>query len=210
MVRNKWLAWLLVSLMALPLAGFALEAPDARLEGLVTELVEGGFLMEDADLGEVIVNVDEATVLDGILLETPIEPGQYVIVDYSGRLTRSIPPQAHGDKVGCYTVSGTVAEYLPVGFLVTGDSIHGDVIVRVTEGSAYVPLRAPVTVYYDGVMARSLPGQVTARHMVLPQLQGVVSERDAEGFTLTDDAGESYRVLLDADTVVGLVSTAPG
>ena len=48
----------------------------------------------------------------------------------------------------------------------------------------------PITVYYNGVMAMSYPGQVTARHIVVPELTGVVSDRDSAGFTLTDAEGE--------------------
>ena len=71
------------------------------LEGLVTEVLEQGFVMEDIELGSVLLNVDETTVMDGILAEGDIEVGQYVFVEYDGRLTRSLPPQAHADRVGC-------------------------------------------------------------------------------------------------------------
>ena len=75
-----------------PLALLAEEnEPDTLLEGLVTEVLEQGFVMEDIELGSVLLNVDETTVMDGILAEGDIEVGQYVFVEYDGRLTRSFP-----------------------------------------------------------------------------------------------------------------------
>ena len=40
-------------------------------------------------------------------------------------------------------------------------------------------------------MARRYPGQVTARHIVVPELTGVVSDRDSAGFTLTGIYGDT-------------------
>lgn len=189
---------------ALPLGAFAEEpAVDTELEGFVTELVEGGFIMEDKDLGSVMLNVDETTVLDGVLADGEIEVGQYVFVTYDGRMTRSIPPQAHADRVGCYVLRGSVGELMDIGVLLTGDELFGDVIVRPGENELpplYVGM--PATVYYNGVMALSLPGQVTASHVIVPELSGVVSEKDDEGFTLTDESGETYRVLVNEETAI--------
>ena len=196
MKHRKWIALLLALCLALPLGALAAEA-DTELEGLVTELVDGGFVMEDRELGEVLVNMDDTTVRDGILAEGEIEVGQYVIVAYDGRLTRSIPPQAHADRVGCYVLNGTVSEFLENGVLLTGDELFGDVIVRLNGSVPHIYRDMPITVYYDGVMALSLPGQVTARYVIVPELTGVVSEKDADGFTLTEvsepkDVGHYY------------------
>ena len=205
MKHRKWIALLTALCLALPLGALATEA-DTELEGLVTELVDGGFIMEDRDLGEVLVNVDDTTVLDGILAEGEIEAGQYVIVAYDGRLTRSIPPQAHADRVGCYVLNGTVSEFLESGILLAGDELFGDVIVRLNGSMPHIYQDMPITVYYDGVMALSLPGQVNARYVIVPELTGVVSEKDSEGFTLTSADGQSYRVLLSDDTFTGVLS----
>lgn len=137
MKKNRFFALALSLLMALalPLGAFAEEnEPDTLLEGLVTEVLEQGFVMEDIELGSVLLNVDETTVMDGILAEGDIEVGQYVFVEYDGRLTRSLPPQAHADRVGCYRLTGTVDLSLSMGVLLTGDPIFGDVIIRV-DGS---------------------------------------------------------------------------
>ena len=66
----------------------------------------------------------------------------------------------------------------------------------------------PITVYYNGVMAMSYPGQVTARHIVVPELTGTVSDRDSAGFTLTDADGNEYRVLLSEQTFTGVLSAS--
>lgn len=203
-MKRKWMALLSVALaFLLPLPVFAAEL-DTELEGLVKEVTEEGFLMEDAQLGEVWLNTDETTVWDGILAEGELEVGQYVLVRYDGRLTRSLPPQAHADRVGCYVLNGTVEAFYDSGVLLTGDENFGDVIVHLEESLAHVYIGMPVTVYYDGIMMMSLPGQVNARHIVVPSLTGTVSERDGEGFTLTDAEGQAYQVLLTEETLVTL------
>ena len=211
MKKNRFLALALSLLMALalPLGAFAEEnEPDTLLEGLVTEVLEQGFVMEDIELGSVLLNVDETTVMDGILAEGDIEVGQYVFVEYDGRLTRSLPPQAHADRVGCYRLTGTVDLSLSMGVLLTGDPIFGDVIIRVDGSMPHLFQGMPVTVYYNGVMAMSYPGQVTARHIVVPELTGAVSDRDSAGFTLTDADGNEYRVLLSEQTFTGVLSAS--
>ena len=211
MKKNRFLALALSLLMALalPLGAFAEEnEPDTLLEGLVTEVLEQGFVMEDIELGSVLLNVDETTVMDGILAEGDIEVGQYVFVEYDGRLTRSLPPQAHADRVGCYRLTGTVDLSLSMGVLLTGDPTFGDVIIRVDGSMPHLYQGMPITVYYNGVMAMSYPGQVTARHIVVPELTGVVSDRDSAGFTLTDAEGNEYRVLLSEQTFTGVLSAS--
>ena len=199
---KKILIVVLVLLLAvvLPLTAFG-EEVDTELEGYVTEIVEGGFLLEDKDLGTVMLNTSDATVWDGVLMESELEAGMYVIVQYDGRMTRSLPPQAHADKVGCYVLEGTVSEFLPTGVLLTGDPLFGDVIVQFEGDFPHVYLNVPITVYYDGVMALSLPGRVTAREIVVPQLSGTVSEKTEEGFLLTDADGNEYQVNLSEGTL---------
>lgn len=211
MKKNRFfaLALSLLIALALPLGAFAEEnEPDTLLEGLVTEVLEQGFVMEDIELGSVLLNVDETTVMDGILAEGDIEVGQYVFVEYDGRLTRSLPPQAHADRVGCYRLTGTVDLSLSMGVLLTGDPIFGDVIIRVDGSMPHLYQGMPITVYYNGVMAMSYPGQVTARHIVVPELTGTVSDRDSAGFTLTDADGNEYRVLLSEQTFTGVLSAS--
>lgn len=172
-------------------------------EGLVTEIFDGGFLMEDKEMGLVQVNTDDKTVLDGILSIQPMEVGMYVLVDHTGMMTRSIPPQVYGMRVGCYTLSGVAGEITEEGVLLTGDPIFGEVFVQMTPTMGNVFPGVPMLVYYDGVMTMSLPGKVNARHVVVPELTGVVSDKDGAGFTLTDEDGNAYRVLTSDALLVG-------
>lgn len=200
----------LVLAFALPLAAFAEKAEmDLELEGFVTEIVDGGFVMEDAELGEVMLNTSEETVWDGILMENELEIGQYVLVQYDGRTTMSLPPQAHADKVGCYVLSGTAEEILEDGFLLTGDEVFGEAMIHVDPEADLAPVHAgmPVTVYYDGVMTMSLPGQAAAKHIVVPEVEGIVSSLTEEGFTLTDIDGVEYAVLLTDETIIGMAAS---
>ncbi len=202
----------LLSLMlafALPLAAIAEEAEPAHvLEGLVTEILEGGFLMEDATHGEVMVNTGEETVLDGVLLEEELAVGMYVQVDYNGVMTRSLPPQVYADRIACCRLQGVVSEIYEDGsFLLTGDAVYEEIVIHMTQPiNLYADM--PVTVYYSGAVTMSLPAQASALWMVLPVQTGVVSELTEEGFLLTDADGVNYEVKLTEDTVLSLMPAA--
>ena len=202
---NKWIA-LLLTLMLLTAAVLPAlaEQPSHTLEGFVTELVENGFVMEDQELGETLLNTDDATVWDGVLANGELAVGQYVFAEYDGKLTRSIPPQAHADKVGCYVLKGTAGGFLQDGVLLVGDEVFGDVIVKLDASRWHVFEGVPMTVYYNGIMALSLPGQVSASAILLPQLSGVVTEKDDNGFSITTNDGASYYVELDESSLVSV------
>lgn len=196
----------LVLALSLPLAAFAQEEieMDTLLEGLVTEIVEGGFLMEDINQGEVMVNTSEETVLDGVLLEEVLTVGMYVMVDFNGMMTRSLPPQVHADRIGCYRLSGSISEMLEDGsFLLTGDPIYDEVIVHTAlDMNLFVDM--PITAYYNGAVAMSLPAQAGALHIVVPTLEGSISDLTEEGFILTDAEGTAYEVKLTEETLLSL------
>ena len=196
---------LTLCLMAVPFASLAEEGEemDLVLEGFVTEILDEGFVMEDTELGEMMLNTSETTVWDGLLADGELSVGQYVIVQYDGRTTFSLPPQAHADRVGCYVLDGIVAELLEDGFLLTGDETFGEAIIKTDAPLSEIYLNVPVQVYYDGVMTLSLPGQAAARHIVFPTLQGTVSELNDEGFTLTTEDGQAYLVLFGEMTQIG-------
>ena len=194
---------MIAMLAALPFAAMAEEPEmDTLLEGLVTEIVEGGFVLDDIDRGEVMINTSELTVWDGILAEGELAEGQYVFVNYDGRMTFSLPPQAHADRVVCAVLTGSVSEVLEDGSILMVDDTFGDVIVHLPEGMNHVYAGMPITVYYDGVMTLSLPGQAVASHIILPELTGTVSNLTEEGFTLTDEYGMEYEVKFDENTLI--------
>ncbi len=195
--------------VAAPLIAFAEDTEMiTRLEGLVTEVIEGGFLMEDIQLGEVMVNTDENSVMDGLLAQEELAVGMYVFVDFNGMMTRSVPAQVYAQRVGCYTLNGVASQITEEGILLTGDPIYGEVLDDLEQTHTPVFLGAPVQVYYDGVITMSLPGQVTAHHVVVPELTGVVSETDGAGFTLIDADGNTYRILTSDVLEVGELTEA--
>ena len=110
MKQKRILALLLALTAAFCLTGAANaeeETPVVR-EGTIVEVMEDGFLLQEADGREILYNVDEQTVLDGIASLTDLQKDLYVIVESDGRLTKSIPPQAHADRVTCYWLAGQV------------------------------------------------------------------------------------------------------
>ena len=194
---------MIAMLAAMPFAAMAEENEmDTLLEGIVTEIVDGGFVMEDAEQGKVMLNTSEATVWDGILMEDELEVGQYVFVEYDGRMTFSLPPQAHADRVACNVLTGSVLEVLEDGAILMNDDVFGETIVHLGEGMNHVYAGMPITVYYDGVMTLSLPGEAVASHIVLPEISGTVSESTEEGFILTDADGVVYEVKFAEDTLI--------
>lgn len=192
-----------VMLAAMPFAAMAQEENmPAVLQGFVTEIVENGFVMEDTQQGEVMLNTSDATVFDGVLLEGELSVGQYVFVEYDGRMTFSLPPQAHADRVAAHMLTGSVMEVLEDNAILMQDDVFGETIVQMTEEMGHVYAGMPIVVYYDGVMTLSLPGQVNASAIVLPELSGTVSEKTEEGFVLTDADGIQYQVQFAEDTLI--------
>lgn len=202
---KKILVWMLALCMAImPALSLAEEEVemDTQLEGFVTEILDEGFVMEDAESGEVMLNTSENTVWDGILMEQELSVGQYVIVDYDGRTTFSLPPQAHADRVGCHVLEGVVNEITEDGQLLMDDLTFGEVFVQMEGGFEHVYAGMPVIIYYDGVMSLSLPAQANARHISVPEITGTISELTEEGFLLTDDAGQPWQIHLTEETIL--------
>lgn len=179
------------------------QAQNSTLQGLITEVDSGYFIMEDEQNGAVRVNLDDAiTTYEGVAAKDKLAVGQYVFVQYNGTMTRSLPPQVTALTVGCFVVNGTVGDILPNGYIVTGDAVLGDVIVHMDDTLPSVYQGVPITLYYNGIMALSMPPQINAAYIVVPMLEGTVSSAASDGFTLTDAGGTAHRVTLTADTRV--------
>ena len=162
MMKHKRIAALLLALTAaFCLTGAANAADESPVvwEGTLTEVLEDGFVMQEADGREILFNVDEQTALDGFETLEDLDVGMYVIVESDGRLTKSIPPQAHADRVTCYWLAGQVESVDEEENTFLMQTELGEVIVH--QGDLTTPVYAgmTVTVYFDGVMAMSLPGQ---------------------------------------------------
>lgn len=210
MKQKRILALLLALTAAFCLTGAANaeeETPVVR-EGTIVEVMEDGFLLQEADGREILYNVDEQTVLDGIASLTDLQKDLYVIVESDGRLTKSIPPQAHADRVTCYWLAGQVESVDEEENTFLMQTELGTVIVHRGELTTPVYAGMNVTVYFDGVMALSEPGQIAARKIEVPEVQGTVLEMTENGFVLRTDDETEYRVILTEETVRGVLLPA--
>ncbi|MBE5778975.1 MAG: hypothetical protein E7331_06530 [Clostridiales bacterium] len=203
MNRKKWFSLFtaIMTAMVLPFSGMASEGGYLQeLQGYVTLMVDGGFIMNDVNLGQVLCNVDETTVMEGDAIEDGVQEGDYVLVTFDGRLTRSIPPQAHADRIVSYKLEGVVLESMTENMLAIEVPEQGEVWVYVENLSSNVLPGMNVTVYYDGIMALSYPARVSARELVLPEVNGTVGEMTENGFMLTLEDGAQLEIATSAQT----------
>lgn len=134
------------------------------LSGTVQEMAEDHLLLLTPDGVEVQANLFPDTVYDG----DSFGLGDMVHVMYNGMMTRSLPGQIAAMRVSCWRLTGAVAEMAEDGFLIdradVGDQVfvHADasLLESIHEG-------ADVTVYFNGIMTMSLPGQITAEEIVV-------------------------------------------
>ena len=207
MRKRKGFTALLLVLCQL-VSGAAAEGLQGQtLQGLITALETDGFRMDDTVLGTVEVRLDaQLTAYEGIAARDRLAVGQYVYVQYNGILSRSVPPQVTALKVSCFALTGTVGAILENGCVVEGDAVLGTTVVHMAEGQPPVFTGMTVTAYYNGVLALSLPPQLTAVHLVVPVLEGTVSRTADAGFTLTDANGSATAITL---TEVTALATLP-
>lgn len=174
------------------------ESPYA-LEGIILEVKEdGSFLVESTTLGEVLFRVDEETVLEGV---AALAAGQYVFVEYGGVMTASLPPQTTARKITCHVIRGEVLSADEAGGMILVESeTYGQVLVRLPEMDRPVQAGEFVTVYFNGIMAMSYPGQVGALKVdVYVRAQGTVTSIE-EGFFLIEGENGILHVNFGADS----------
>ncbi len=186
------------------LIGFSSKVADGEIElsepnvVTVAEITEeGGILVLDESLGEVLVLIGEDTKITANGKEVSaelIEKDMLLNVEYSEQMTRSIPPQTtaisiellYFDEVGEEVaeelekpvVSAEILSIEENGAIVVNDEINGEVIVFVTEDTKITEdgkeasvedLKAgqKITVEYAGHMTMSLPPQTSAVSIVI-------------------------------------------
>ncbi len=203
MKMNPLISLALALILALlPLAAPAETETSVTLQGLITEAGSTYFIMTDRTHASVQVNIiDGVTVFEGIAAKDTLAVGLYVFVTYDGVMSRSLPPQVSAQIVACYRLTGTVADILENGVIVTGDEVTGTAIVLIGDNFPPVYLGVPITVYYNGLMALSMPPQIFASHIIVPYLEGAVSDANAQTFILTDADGATHIITMDAHTV---------
>ena len=132
-----------------------------ELAGEIVEITGDGILLQTKDM-QVLVNVDEGTVYE---TDGELAVGDYIHVLYDGIMTRSLPAQVYAQKIGCYKTTGTVSELTESGFLLTTETD----VVQVNADAALLDGMEngmTVTVYSNGAMTMSLPGQISAEKIV--------------------------------------------
>lgn len=156
-------------------------------QGFVLEANTEYLLLQCEDGTQLQANLAEDTVMN---ISAPLTVGDYAIVYHSGMMTRSIPPQVTAITVLGSHVTGTVSQVEEAGFLLTQPDgveiwVHQreDKPVPVQDGET-------VTVYYDGRMTFSLPGQINALHIRGHMLEGVITTASETELTLKTEQDE--------------------
>jgi len=184
-------ALILVATMAATLA-FATETVDGneepesfQLSGFITA-IEDGFIMMSGYGTEYQVNIDENTIIEGT---EALNIGDWIRFVHNGQMTRSLPPQLYAQVIRSYCLNGVVSELTENSFTLTADDETAYVVNFDPEAFIGVQDGMEVKVWFDGMMTRSLPAQVTATHIRLQEMAGVITEVTEEGFLMTDEAG---------------------
>ena len=135
------------------------------LGGEVTELGEDFFVMTDAELGEVQVNLGDDSAFDGVEPDE-MAVGQYVYVIYDGKMTRSLPPQVFALRVSMYATAGSITELTEGKMTLVRDEIGDEVIISLPQDAPELSVGDHVTAYTTGIMTMSIPAQMNAVKVV--------------------------------------------
>ena len=181
-------------------------AAVATLSGVIVEISEQGVLLDQGEAGQVLALVDQDTAIEGV--EAELAVGQYALVEYDGKMTRSLPPQVYAQRVSVHALRGTVTQMMGASAMVKTDE-YGEVQVNLPQGTILFA-GCPVTVYFDGAMTASLPAQVSALHLTTPTVTGAVTQANEDYFLIQDQAGEIWRVNLSGETIIDVQPQAGG
>ena len=135
------------------------------LGGEVTEVGEGYFVMTDAELGEVQVNLGDDSAFDGVE-QGELAVGQYVYVIYDGKMTRSLPPQVFALRVSMYATTGEITELSEGKMTLVRDEISDEIIISLPQDAPELAVGDHVTAYTTGIMTLSIPAQMNAVKIV--------------------------------------------
>lgn len=142
------------------------EMPEVfMLGGEITEVGEGYFVMTDAELGEVQVNLGDDSAFDGVEVDE-LAVGQYVYVIYDGKMTRSLPPQVFALRVSMYATTGEITELSEGKMTLVRDEIGDEVIISLPQDAPELAVGDHVTAYTTGIMTLSIPAQMNAVKIV--------------------------------------------
>ena len=141
-------------------ASFDPETDLQTQHGYILEMLDdGSFLLLNQDNQTVQVNTDENTVTD---LAEPLHAGQYVVVDYDGKLTRSLPAQLYAQHIFGATLKGIVSAVNEREVTLIEDETQQEYIVHLPEDVELPTEGEHIAVHFNGVIALSLPAQLSA------------------------------------------------
>ena len=167
-----------------------------ELAGEIVEITGDGILLQTKDM-QVLVNVDEGTVYE---TDGELAVGDYIHVLYDGIMTRSLPAQVYAQKIGCYKTTGTVSELTESGFLLTTET---DVVQVNADAALLDGLEngMTVTVYSNGAMTMSLPGQISAEQITAVEEEAILTGTVVEAYITMETAdGQQIQVNLTSLT----------
>ena len=195
-------ALVLMTLLAVTLAT-ATETEDTAQEEffLLGGQVPGfgeGCLFITADGIEYQVNLTDDVMIEGT---EALAVGDWLQVVYNGQMTRSLPAQITAQVIRSYSFSGVVSDLAEGSFTLTTDD--GQQIVVNFDAERFVGVQDTmnVTVWFDGMMSRSLPAQITAGHIRTQVMNGTVVEITDNGFLMTDENDVDYLVHVTDETL---------
>lgn len=193
---------------------------------------DGTLTVEDENYGEVIVKLDENTVITagGKPAERDVlAVGQLLDVEYNGIMTRSIPPQTTAVRIDVQNVPETVeyhdAKILSVDAerksITVSDENFDEIIVLVTDETSVICGTAPagfadlaegqeIVISYADYMTASIPPQTKAVTISIgeeAQLEAefrnaMISAVDEKSITVNDDVSGEVIAHLTDDTVI--------
>lgn len=177
----------LILVFGLGSSALAQSQPIPPLEGVITEVTEDGSLLIDTtSIGPVLVLVNAETTYQG---NENLAEGQYIYVIYDGVMTRSLPPQVNAMNIICYLIDGVVTSVnVTENSLLLSSKDQGLVLVHLPQMDTLPKEGDFITVYFNGVMALSYPGQISATKVdIYQKAEGVVCETGEGYFLITRD-----------------------
>ena len=177
----------------------------ALVEGFVMEVMDESILLLTRDGLYIEALLTPDTIFDG----KDVTVGDFIQIDFSGIMTRSIPAQITAVVVRDHMLMGVVSDMTEEGFTLTfGEEIYAvNADVSLLEG---IQDGMFVTVYFNGMLTRMIPAGVTALHIRGQEIVGTVTEMVEGGFTLTVEGEElPYHVAIK-EGAIQFVQPEPG